>query len=94
MIDVISASFDSNDECNFGTPFFVVESDFYNLYRAQLGLCTVKLNSTSVSGYVGYSECKGLYMRQHYVSIPFYGQTPKALVKRFKRIVKLLEQNK
>lgn len=82
----------SDEEIVFGTPSYMIANDFYNLYRSQLGLCQLVVTPTHIKGHVGFSEFKGLYMCQTYVSIPFYGQTPKALVKRFKSIVKFLDK--
>ncbi len=83
---IVAESFDENDECVFGTPSYKIRGDFQNVYRAKIGLCQFDISPTQVTGYLGFTEVKGLYMENAYIHFPYYGQTAKALVARIKRI--------
>ena len=89
--ELLRLSYDKTDECEFGTSHRFVRDEFNNRFRSQFGLCRFDLTATHLSGTLGFGESKGLYMCEAYVSIPFYGQTVKALIKRLKRIQKLLD---
>jgi len=92
MQNIVLESFSPEDECVFGTPSYSICDEFYRLYKAKIGLCKMKLSADYLTGPIGYFEYKGLYMAETVVQIPYYGQSPKALVNRVKRIQKLLEK--
>ncbi len=91
VTSIIENSRCNDDEIDFGKPSWEVDRDFQNLFRAKIGLPTMKITATHVVGRIGYAECKGLYMAEQHIAFPFYGQTAKSLVSRVKRIQKALD---
>lgn len=88
----------------FGTPINDIYPKFVNRYRAKLGLPQIFICNGFTyfggrkRGYgfiikMGYDEFQGLYMKEKYVFIPYYGQDEKELVNQAKEKQRELNDN-